>query len=284
MPPKKSTHHVKPDKSGINLASGQRSFRHHQWLKAYEDKLLSLLAVISFLLAWEAISRSGLIQPIFISSPSRIWRAAQWLFANGFLNDIRVSSIEFSAGFILAILLGVPAGISLGWYRRLYALFDPFISALYATPRVALLPLLILWLGIGINSKIAVVFLGAFFPVLINTITSIKTLDPLLLKCARSFGASDRQVFTTLAIPASIPYIIAGMRLAIGRGLVGVVVGELIASTAGVGHMISVAGATFQTDKVFVGIIVLSSTGYILTELLKLVERYFERWRPKPPT
>jgi NitT/TauT family transport system permease protein len=250
------------------------------WVQEYESNLLSLLSVTGFLLIWEIAANSGLIKTILISSPSRIWKAAQWLFANGFLNDIRVSSTEFCLGFSLAILLGVPMGIALGWYRRLYAFFDPFISALYATPRVALLPLLILWFGIGIKSKIAVVFLGSIFPVLVNTITGIKTLDPILLKCARAFGASDRQIFTTLAIPSSVPFMIAGMRLAVGRGLVGVVVGELIASTAGVGHMMSIAGATFQTDKLFVGIILLASAGYFLTELLKALERHFERWRP----
>lgn len=139
--------------------------------------------------------------------------------------------------------------------------------------------MLILWLGIGIKSKIAVVFLGCIFPILVNTITAMKTLDPLLLKCAKSFGANDYQIFTTIAIPSSLPLIISGMRLAVGRGLVGVVVGELVASTAGVGHMMSIAGATFQTDKLFVGIVFLSASGYLMTELLKQLEKKFDNWR-----
>jgi len=107
----------------------------------------------------------------------------------------------------------------------------------------------------------------------------MKTLDPLLLKCAKSFGANDYQIFTTIAIPSSLPLIISGMRLAVGRGLVGVVVGELVASTAGVGHMMSIAGATFQTDKLFVGIVFLSASGYLMTELLKQLEKKFDNWR-----
>ena len=138
---------------------------------------------------------------------------------------------------------------------------------------------MILWLGIGIKSKIAVVFLGAIFPILVNIISGMSTIDKTLLKCARAFGATDRQIFTTLALPSSIPFLIAGMRLAVGRGLVGVVVGELVASTAGIGHMMSIAGATFQTDKVFVGIFILSGSGVLMTELLKRVERYVARWR-----
>ena len=241
---------------------------------------LAIVALVVFLVVWELVSRFGLIRPIFISSPFQIVNAAIWLFQHGFWEDIGVSASEFGYGFFLAIAVGIPLGIALGWYRSLYAMFDPFISALYATPRVALLPIIILWLGIGVKSKIAVVFLGAVFPILINVIAGMKTIDPALLMCSYAFGATDRQIFTTLAIPNSIPFIIAGVRLAVGRGLVGIVVGELVASTAGIGHMMSLAGATFQTDKVFVGIIVLSGSGYLLTELLRRLEGRFESWRP----
>lgn len=247
----------------------------------YEDRILSWGALILFLAVWELVPALGLVKPIFTSSPSRIFTAAVWLFDNGLWNDIRVSATEFCLGLLLAIGIGIPFGIALGWYRRLSSIFNFFISALYATPRVALLPVLILWLGIGIKSKIAVIFLGAIFPILVNVIAGMSTIDANLLKCARAFGASDRQIFTTLALPSSVPFFIAGIRLAVGRALVGVVVGELVASTAGVGHMMRVAGATFQTDKVFVGIIILSGSGVILTELLKMIERRFAQWRPE---
>jgi NitT/TauT family transport system permease protein len=249
--------------------------------RKYENSILALTTFSLFMILWELIPTLGLIKPLFTSSPSRIFTAGQWLWAHGLWNDILVSTTEFSIGFALAIIVGVPLGVALGWYRRVQAMFDPFITTLYATPRVALLPLLILWLGIGINSKIAVVFLGAIFPILINVIAGMRTIEETLLKCARSFGASDRQIFTTLALPSSVPFIVAGMRLAVGRGLVGVVVGELVASTAGIGHMMSIAGSTFQTDKVFVGIILLAGFGYLLTELLKRLEARFESWRPE---
>lgn len=247
----------------------------------YENGILGLTAVIIFLILWELIVYFGLVKPLLISSPTRIAIAAQWLFTHGFLEDIRISATEFVVGYAIAVLFGIPLGILLGWYRRLNATFDPFVSALYATPRVALLPLLILWLGIGVKSKMAVVFLGAFFPVLVNTLAGVKTIDEGLLKCARSFGASDRQIFGTLALPSAVPFVITGMRLGAGRGLVGVVVGELVAATGGVGYMMSIAGATFQTDKVFVGIILLALSGYLLVELLKRLEARFESWRPE---
>lgn len=268
-----SIHKIQPETEPQPVIAWQSFFAKH------ETRLLSWGALAVFLFLWELIPALGLVKPLFTSSPSRIATAAIWLFNNGLWHDIQVSATEFGLGFGLAVLVGVPFGIALGWYRRLYAIFDIFISALYATPRVALLPMLILWLGIGIKSKIAVIFLGAIFPILVNVIAGMSMLDPMLLRCARAFGANDRQIFTTLALPSSIPFIIAGMRLAVGRGLVGVVVGELVASTAGIGHMMSIAGATFQTDKVFVGIILLAGSGVLLTELLKRVEQHVARWR-----
>lgn len=252
-------------------------------IRKYEDALLGIATLLGFLLGWELLGQSGWVKPLFISSPSRIWRAAQWLFAHGLWEDIRVSLTEFSAGFALALLVGAPAGVLLGWYRRLRAMFDPLLTAVYATPRVAFLPLLILWLGIGVQSKIAVVFLGAVFPILINVSAGLRTLDETLVRCARAFGANDRQLFATVALPGAAPFLVAGMKLAVGRALVGVVVGELVASTAGVGHMMSIAGATFQTDKVFVGVILLGSFGWAITMAIGLLETRFNAWRPAHP-
>ena len=246
-----------------------------------EDTLLGLGTLLTLLLGWELLAWSGWVKPLFISSPSRIWRAAQWLFANGLWTDIRVSLVEFGGGFALALLLGAPLGLALGWYQRLRAMFDPLVSALYATPRVALVPLFILWLGIGISSKIAIVFLGAVFPILVNVSAGLRTLDETLVRCARAFGANNWQLFVTVALPSTLPFLIAGMKLAVGRALVGVVVGELVASTAGVGHMMSIAGATFQTDKVFVGVILLGGFGWALTALIGRLEARFNAWRPE---
>ncbi len=250
-----------------------------RFIQKYENSFLATIAALTFLLMWEVLPNLGLINPFFTSSPSRILTAAQWLFAHGFWNDILVSLEEFITGIGLAILLSLPIGLMLGWYRRLNAMFEPFITMLNATPRVALLPLIILWLGIGIESKIAAVFLGAFFPLVVNVMAGVKTVDETLLKCARSFGANDRQVFSTLVMPTCVPFIVAGMRLALGRGLVGVVVGEMLASTAGIGHMMTLASSSFQTDKMIVGLLLLAGFGYILTELLKRLEKRFESWR-----
>ena len=274
---------IEKDTKIDSLKEGKNIQKKGSWrgiLKRNEERWLALAGLLVFLLIWELAPALGIIKPIFTSSPSRIVQAADWLFKHGLWYDIWVSLVEFCLGFGLAIMVAIPLGVILGWYRRVNAIFEPFVTALNAMPRVALLPLIILWLGLGIYSKVAVVFLGAVFPILINTTVGVRTVDLNLVKCARSFGAGDSQLLRTLALPTSVPFMLAGMRLGIGRGLVGVVVGELVAANAGLGHMMSRAGATFQTDKVFVGIILLTGFGYILTEILKKIEKRVETWRP----
>jgi NitT/TauT family transport system permease protein len=145
---------------------------------------------------------------------------------------------------------------------------------------VALTPQLIIWFGIGLNSKIAVVFLGAIFAILINTAAGVKSIDPALIKAARSFGASDAQLFRTVVVPGSVPFILTGVRLGLGHALTGVVVGELIAAQAGVGRMIAIAGATFQTSQVFVGLVIVATTGVLLTFVISRIEQRFQSWKP----
>ncbi|HLG70513.1 MAG TPA: ABC transporter permease [Chloroflexota bacterium] len=246
------------------------------------DLTLGGVAVILFLALWEWAGTSGAINPLFTSAPSRVVTAFIRLINDGELgHDIVVSGLEFVYGFGLAIIVGIPFGILMGWYRWFNAVLEPFVNFFYATPRVALLPLMIIWLGIGINSKIAIVYLGAIFAILINTITGMRALDASQIKMARSFGANDMQVFKTIALPGSVPFILGGIRLGLGHALVGIVVGELYAATAGVGYLIAVAGNTFQTDKVFVGIVIIAGAGMLLTAIFKRIEDHFDSWRPE---
>jgi ABC-type nitrate/sulfonate/bicarbonate transport system permease component len=243
---------------------------------------------------------------MFTSSPSRIIRAADRLFFDGGIGavfaalfagnlagawtaiakgsiykDIWISLQELLAGYGLAIVVGIPLGLSLGWFRRWNYILEPFVSALYATPSVALLPLYIIWFGIGINSKIAVIFMSAIFYILMYSRVGVTTVDANILKCARSFGATDMQLLRTVVLPSSVPYIMTGLRLSSGRALIGVVVGELYAATAGVGYLITVAGATFQTDKVFVGVLIITFTGVLLASIIQRIEDKFSTWRPR---
>lgn len=279
------------------------------WKRALAEQegfIIGAVAVIAFLLFWEWVGTSGVINPMFTSSPSRIIKAADRLFFDGGIGavfgallagnlqgawtaiakgsiwkDIWVSGQELVAGYGLALAVGIPFGLALGWFRRLNYVFEPFISALYATPSVALLPLFIIWFGIGINSKIAIIFLSAIFYLLMYARVGVTTVDANILKAARSFGANDFQLLRTVVLPSSVPYLMTGARLALGRALIGVVVGELYAATAGVGYLITVAGATFQTDKVFVGVLIITFAGIALTAVLQRVEERFSTWRPR---
>lgn len=248
-----------------------------------ERKILGTLAVGLFLLVWELVGNTfQLINPMFMSSPSLIWNAAVQLFGSGEIwNDLRVSGIEFGWGYVLSVIVGVPFGIAIGWYKKFAYICDPFVNAMNATPRVALLPLVIIWLGIGILSKVGIIFLGAVFPLIINTRDGVKTTPANLLTAARSFGASEWQIFKSVVVPSTVPFILTGLRLAIGRALIGVMVGELYAATAGIGFMITVAGATFQTDKVFVGVLIFAISGMIATDIVDRAEKRFDKWRPK---
>jgi ABC-type nitrate/sulfonate/bicarbonate transport system permease component len=245
------------------------------------SNLIGLIAVVVFLGAWQWASDTGAINPLFCSSPSRIWKELGTLISTGQLwPNVWISAQEFGWGFLLAILIAIPLGVIIGWYRPIESIFNPFVTFLNAVPRVALLPLLIIWVGIGIDLKIAVVFLGALIAILINTVTGIKSLDPQLLTMAKSFGASDFKIFRTIALPGSVPYILSGIRVGLGHALTGVVVGELYASTAGVGHLIAVAGNTFQTDLVFAGVVIIAIFGLVSTAIITKIEQHFQSWRP----
>jgi NitT/TauT family transport system permease protein len=248
-----------------------------------EKKILGAAAVILFLTAWELCGNTlQLINPMFMSAPSFVFTAAYQMFASGEIyNDLYVSGIEFVWGYLLSVLVAVPFGIAIGWYKRFAYICDPFVNAMNATPRIALLPLVIIWLGIGIISKVGIIFLGAVFPLLINTRDGVKTTPHNLLTAARSFGASDWQIFKSVVLPSTVPFILTGLRLAVGRALIGVMVGELYAATAGIGFMITVAGATFQTDKVFVGVLIFAVSGMTLTAVIDHYEHRFDKWRPK---
>jgi ABC-type nitrate/sulfonate/bicarbonate transport system permease component len=254
--------------------------RRSYW-RRNESWMLGTLSMLVFLALWETAVRAGAVNPLFTSSPSRIAAAALEMFGDGSIYEhLQVSAEEFFSGFALAIVIGVPLGILMGWYSRVNAVLEPFVSALYATPRIALLPLLLIWFGIGLASKVAIVFLGAIFPILVNTITGVRTIDVDFIKVARSYGATDRQMFLTVVLPSSVPMLLTGLRLGLGHALVGIVVGEMYGATRGLGYLIWVAGARFQTDRVMVGIILIAGLGVALTALLRAIERRFERWRP----
>jgi ABC-type nitrate/sulfonate/bicarbonate transport system permease component len=247
----------------------------------HERYLIGGGTLAAFLLAWELCADLGAINPLFISSPSRIWQAGAVLIVDPeFWNDVRMSASEFMFGYGAAAAVGIPLGLAMGSSRRLSYILGPFVDTLNAVPRLTLLPLLIIWFGIGIWSKVAVAFLGAVIPIVISALAGVKTNEARFLAMAKSFSASRRKIFGSVILPGTVPYIFTGLKYAAGRALLGVVVGELYASTAGLGHMIAEAGNMFQTDTLFFGVLIFTATGLVVVALLDRLERRFERWRP----
>src|SRR5215471_7425807 len=249
----------------------------------HEAGILGGTAVLIVIGIWQAIwSYTDWISPLFFSGPSAIAKQFWVSLTEGhLLADLAFSGKNFIIGFSIALVSGVVLGVIVGWYRRIRLILDPFLSALYAAPRVAMMPLIIMWFGIGMWSKVFIVFLSAFFPILINTAAGIRNLDRDLLRAARAFCASDWQIFKTLAIPGSVPFILTGVRQGVGVGLIGLVVGEMLGSSEGVGFMVVYGGQTFQTDTLFVGFIIIALAGIILSSMAERLERRFSRWRPE---
>jgi ABC-type nitrate/sulfonate/bicarbonate transport system permease component len=263
-----------------------------------ERLILGGVMLIVVLLAWEGLERGWWasllepmagasterwrLKPIFISSPTLVLQAAyRMFFVTGEMwRDLAWSALGYSLGLACAIAAGIPLGLAAGWYRRLSYAVEPFLAALNATPQVAFLPLIVIWVGTGMGARVLIIFLLAVLPLAINAHAAVRTTDPRLIAVARSFGASEARLFCSVILPSSIPFLLAGLRLAVGRGMIGVVVGEIYGSAAGVGAMISQSGARFETDKVFVGVLTIVAAGLILVELIERIERHIELWRP----
>jgi NitT/TauT family transport system permease protein len=256
---------------------------HESFYQKHEGLILGGTAVLIVIGIWQAIwTYTDWISPLFFSGPSAIAKQFWYSLTQGnLLADLAFSGKNFAIGFGIALVTGVVIGVIIGWYRRVRLLADPFLNALYAAPRIAMMPLIIIWFGIGMWSKVFIVFLSAFFPILVNTVAGIRNMDRDLLRAARAFCASDWQIFKTLAIPGSVPFILTGVRQGVAVGLIGVVVGEMLGSSEGIGFMVAYGGQTFQTDTLFVGFVIIAFAGVLLTSITERLERRFSRWRPE---
>jgi NitT/TauT family transport system permease protein len=271
-----------PATAALGSPARRTALRRRNALARHEPLVYGTFSVVSLLVVWEICWQLGLISPLFFSGPTDIAAKFIDLAVNGSLaKDALYTGKNFFIGFFVAFFIAVPLGVALGWYRRMNLFFDPIINALYAMPRIALYPLIIIWFGIGSGSKIFIVFLSAVLPILVNTIAGVRNIDPDLLKAARAFCARDRQIFVTIAIPYSVPFILTGVRQGVAHGLIGAIIGELFVGSEGIGYMISYAGQMFQTDTLLVGVIVVAAAGMLLTIAGERVRRHFQRWRPE---
>jgi sulfonate transport system permease protein len=242
--------------------------------------VVSSLSVLVFLLIWEFAPRLGLIDPVLTSQPSRVYFVAFDIIENdGLGRHVYVSLVEFFAGFGAAVLFGVPFGFLLGSSRRMSYFIDPPLMAIYATPRLTLLPIITLWLGIGMESKILVVFIGSAIPIIINSVAGIRAVDGSLTRLAQSFCAPRLDIFVKILLPGSLPAVMMGLRLGLGRGVLGVVVAEMFVSQEGVGYQIVQYGSAFRVDHLIFYTLLVSFFGFAMTTIIRTIEERLDSWR-----
>jgi NitT/TauT family transport system permease protein len=248
--------------------------------RSNERLILGIVGILAFFVLWQVAANLGWISTLFFSSPIAVLQAGvAEVQKASFWNDVQLSAFEFAVGYVLAAVVAVPLGLAIGWYTTLNDFISPWLNFFYALPRIALAPVILLWLGIGIQSIIAIVFLGAFFSVILNTVNGARIVDPRLVKVTRSFGASEWRTFTTLIVPSSIPLIVVGLRLGVARAITGVVIGELFASNAGLGHLIIFASVALDIDRVLFAVLFLVVIGVICVEALRRLDARFATWR-----
>jgi len=251
-------------------------------LNRYYGPAVSILSVLAFIALWESAAAHHWINARLTGQPTQVWAAAIQVFGtDNFLHHAGVSLAEFGAGFAAAIFVGIPLGLVMGTSKGVRQFVEPPLMALYTAPRLALLPILIVWLGIGMFSKIAVVFLGAVFPILVNTLAGVKNADNRLIQAALAFGATRLDIFLKVLVPGSLPAILMGVRLGIGRGVLSVVVGEMFVSQAGIGYQIMSYGQGMQINKMLVYALAISVFSYALILAVQLIERRIRDWKPE---
>ena len=271
---------VEPGRAASDGAEASRTRPSRQSRRrAYlELTVLSLVAGIGF---WWAAVATGFANPVLMPPPDAVLRAIVEMIVDGTLPvHIGVSLARALGGFLLAAVIGVPIGILLGRSARAFAVIDPWIELARPVPPIAVLPLVVLWFGIGETSKLVVVFYGALFPVLVNTIHGVRSVDNGLVRAARALGATERQIFGLVVLPAAVPSVVTGLRLGAGMAIFVLVAAELLGSTTGLGWLIMDAREHFFTDRIMVGIVALGIVGYVLNRSLLWLEHRLVRWRP----
>jgi NitT/TauT family transport system permease protein len=245
-----------------------------------ERGLLGLSGIVVFLGLWQAVALSGAISPLLLPSPATTAAAFAALFLSGEIwphlgSSLRLLGLGFAVGAASGVILGVLAG----WFMGLRAAMSPHVAILYATPTVALMPLFIIWLGLGLASQLAVVLLLSFFSCYYAGVDAVQTTDRNLIRVARVYGATQSHIFRTIVLPGSVPHILSGMRIALGKAMVGMMVVELYAATAGLGYLLIFYGNRFKIGEVFSIILIIALIGLATRFALGVVEHRFDAWR-----
>ncbi len=250
-------------------------------VQEYQRPLFGFVAVVGFFILWEFLLTYVIpFNPFFITKPSLIAGATGKLIISGKLwKDLYISGRAFFFGFTAAVVVGIPIGIVMGWRRRVAFALDPLLTAMYASPLVALAPLLILMFGVGVLGKSVLIFLLVLFPFIFNAYAGVRSVDSILINVVRSLGGKERDLYLKVIFPSTLPYLVAGARIGIGRGIVGIIVGDFYASWVGIGYAIGWYGDMYFLGEMFVCIIVLMIIAVAFTEGLRRAELAIAPWR-----
>lgn len=253
--------------------------RMTSWQKSYPN-WVSIVSILCLLAIWELICQSGIVSSLFLPAPTAIISALLQMIADGEIGvSLAASLYRILAGFFIGSLVGLVVGLVTGTSALMDKIGTPIVNAIYPIPKIALLPLFILWLGIGELSKVTIIALGVFFPVAMNTYSGVKNVDTLLLKVAASFNASWWMTMKSVVLPNALPMIFAGLRLAAGTSLLLLVAAEMIAAQVGIGALILHYGDLMITDRLMAGVIVLSLLGLVFNLILQFLERKAIPWK-----
>ena len=241
------------------------------------------IAIVVFFLLWEILPRSGIVNPAFLPPLSVVLETTWQLYQSGQLGIHFFASIQRSIiGFVLALAIAIPLGLVIGWYKLVAETLNPLLELFRNTTALALMPLFILFLGIGETSKISLLVYACTWPILLNTITGVQTVDPLLIKSARTMGLKPYQLFRKVILPASVPTIFVGIRLAGAISILALVAVEMFGAKAGLGYLIIYSQFSFEIPQMFVGILVITLVGLVFNYLLIGLEKYFTAWKRNP--
>lgn len=246
--------------------------------RRHGTRLIRLASVVFVLGAWELVGRE--VDPLFMSYPVAILTSAWRMIGSGELQAALISSLTtLVTAFAIATVLGITLGLLMGRYRPVEAATDWIVNALYATPLVALIPLIILWFGLGFSAKIFIVTILALFPILINTMAGVRNVPAALIDVGNAFAAPEGQIFTKIILPSAVPYMMAGLRLGVGRAILGMVVAEFFTAITGLGALIIKYGNQYDTATMFVPILVLMLLGITLTTAVRRAEAWIAPWK-----
>lgn len=241
-------------------------------------RLLRIASFLVVMLAWEVLGRQ--VAPLFMSYPSAIIRSAVEMSADGELAAAFLESLKtLLLGFGISAVLGIAWGVAIGRYRAIEAMSDWLVNALYATPLVAIIPLVILWFGLGFAAKLFIVIILAIFPILINTASGVRNVSESLIDVGTAFAATEREIFVKIIFPAALPYMMTGLRLGIGRAIIAMVVAEFFTAITGLGALIVKYGDQYDTASMFVPILVLMALGIVLTAIVRRAEAWIAPWK-----